>query len=118
MYEASSSAPKQNVEEHKRLCQKQSDFEERKKILCILLAVNSVLQLKNKKCLQQIKQITRYKSTNVCLDDFEFACMNIFIYEPWHEISNNVVCVTSKGSDQPVHTRSLIRAFARRLNSL
>ena len=29
-----------------------------------------------------------------------------------HEISNNVVCATSKGSDQPAHTRSLIRAFA------
>ena len=33
-------------------------------------------------------------------------------YEPWHEISNNLVCVTSKGSDQPAHTRSLISAFA------
>ena len=32
--------------------------------------------------------------------------------------SNNVVCATSKGSDQPVHTRSLIRAFASRLNIL
>ena len=29
---------------------------------------------------------------------------------PRHEISNNVVCATSKGSDQPAHTRSLIRA--------
>ena len=38
--------------------------------------------------------------------------------EPWHEISNNVVCATSKGSDQPTHTRSLIRAFASRLNIL
>ena len=38
--------------------------------------------------------------------------------EPWHEISNNVVCATSKGSDQPAHTRSLIRAFASRLHSL
>ena len=28
--------------------------------------------------------------------------------EPWHEISNNVVCVTSKASDQPAHMRSLI----------
>ena len=27
--------------------------------------------------------------------------------EPRHEISNNVVCATSKGSDQPAHTRSL-----------
>ena len=34
--------------------------------------------------------------------------------EPVHEISNNVVhvCATSKASDQPAHTRSLIRAFA------
>ena len=35
-----------------------------------------------------------------------------------HEMSNNVVCETSKASDQPAHTRSLIRAFASRLNIL
>ena len=40
------------------------------------------------------------------------------IYEPWHEISNNVVCAASKASDQPAHTRSLIGAFASRLNIL
>ena len=39
-------------------------------------------------------------------------------YESWYEISNNVVCATSKASGQPVHTRSLIRAFASRLNIL
>ena len=33
-------------------------------------------------------------------------------YEPWHAISNNVVCATSKASDQPAHTCTLIRAFA------
>ena len=33
-------------------------------------------------------------------------------FGPVHEISNNVVCATSKASDQPAHTRSLIRAFA------
>ena len=38
--------------------------------------------------------------------------------EPVHEISNNVVCATSKDSDQPAHTRSLIRAFASRLSIL
>ena len=38
--------------------------------------------------------------------------------EPRHEISNNVVCATSNGSDQPAHTHSLIRAFASRLNIL
>ena len=37
-------------------------------------------------------------------------------FEPRHEISNKVVCATSKDSDQPAHTRSLIRAFASRLN--
>ena len=31
--------------------------------------------------------------------------------EPRHVISNNVVCATSKASDQPVHTRNLIRAL-------
>ena len=37
------------------------------------------------------------------------------LYEPWHGLSNNMVCSTSKASDQPAHTRSLIRAFARLL---
>ena len=41
------------------------------------------------------------------------------IYEPRHEISNNVVCATSKDSDQPtVRMRSLIRMFASHLNIL
>ena len=38
--------------------------------------------------------------------------------EPVYEISNNVVCATSKASDQPAHMRSLIRAFASRLSIL
>ena len=42
----------------------------------------------------------------------------ILLFEPVHEISNNVVCATSKASDQPAHTRSLIRAFASRLSIL
>ena len=40
------------------------------------------------------------------------------INEPVHEISNNVAGATSKASDQPAHTRSLIRAFASRLSIL
>ena len=40
------------------------------------------------------------------------------IIEPRNEISNNVVCATSRASDQPAHTRSLIRAFATRLDIL
>ena len=39
-------------------------------------------------------------------------------FEPVHEISNNVVCATSKASDQAAHTCSLIRAFASRLSIL
>ena len=39
-------------------------------------------------------------------------------FEPWHGISNNVVCATSKVSDQPAHMRSLIRSFASCLNIL
>ena len=38
--------------------------------------------------------------------------------EPVHEISNNVVCATSKASDQPAHRRSLIRAYASHLSIL
>ena len=37
---------------------------------------------------------------------------------PQHEMSNNVLCATSKGSDQPMHMHSLIRAFASGLNIL
>ena len=40
------------------------------------------------------------------------------IIEPVHEISNNVVCATSKASDKPAHMQSLIRAFACRFNIL
>ena len=39
-------------------------------------------------------------------------------FEPVHEISNNVVCATSKASEQPEHMRSLIRTFASRLNNI
>ena len=39
-------------------------------------------------------------------------------FEPVHEISNNVVCVTSKASDQPANMGSLIGASASRLSIL
>ena len=45
-------------------------------------------------------------------------CSSQPIFELQHEISNNVVCATSKASDQPAHMPSLIRAFASRLNIL
>ena len=43
--------------------------------------------------------------------------VNTVIYkEPRYEIFNNVVFATSKGSDQPAHTRNMIRAIASQLN--
>ena len=49
---------------------------------------------------------------------FVTVCMPFSKIEPVHKISNNVVCATSKASDQHAHTRSLIRAFASRLRNL
>ena len=47
-----------------------------------------------------------------------YALSHASINEPGHEISNNVVCATSKNSGQPALTRSLIRAFACHINIL
>ena len=50
---------------------------------------------------------------------FEYSIYSGYVsIEPRHGISKNVVCATSKASDQPAHTRSLIRAFASRMNIL
>ena len=57
-------------------------------------------------------------TTNKVCGGYKNKCMNFRKYEPQHVISNNVVCATSKASDQPAHRRSLIRAFASRLNIL
>ena len=51
-----------------------------------------------------------------CLFSFTMQHQLVVINEPVHEISNNVVCATSKAPDQPAHTRSLIGAFASRLS--
>ena len=61
-----------------------------------------------------------YKLASEKLADQDPHCFQHCIYyiEPVHEISNNVVCTTSKASDQPVHTRSLIRAFTSCLSIL
>ena len=57
------------------------------------------------------------KPKSVCTTQSVGSGDSILI-EPVHEISNNVVCATSKASDQPAHTRSLIRVFASLLNIL
>ena len=53
-----------------------------------------------------------------CLLKIQLMNQKHLRYKPVHEISNNLVCATSKASDQPAHTRSLIRAFASRMNIL
>ena len=53
-----------------------------------------------------------------CTNEGPFLRYRYDALEPRHGISNNVVCATSKGSDQPAHMRSLIRAFASRMNVL
>ena len=60
---------------------------------------------------------------DLCLHSFlkrvyNFAFRSNTVNEPQDDISNNVVCATSKGSDQPVHMCSLIRAFASHLDIL
>ena len=54
-------------------------------------------------------------------NDWQFLSQDYFptkTYESQYEISNNVVCATNKGSDQPAHMHSLVRAFPSRLNIL
>ena len=54
--------------------------------------------------------MTLFKGLRIQMQDkFEH-----YICETEQEISNNVVCATSKASDQPVHTH-MIRAFDCRL---
>ena len=62
-----------------------------------------------------------FSSVCIMLHNFSHAhAMTKFyiLFEPVHEISNKLVCATSKASDQPVHKHSLIRGFASCLNIL
>ena len=55
----------------------------------------------------------------MCTDDAgPEQSLVLLIFEPRHEISHKVVCVTSKCLDQPGHMRSLVRTFVSRLNIL
>ena len=61
-----------------------------------------------------VNEITCASATHM----WYFLLVFLSINEQRHEISNNVVCATSKVSDQPAQMHSLIRAFASRLNML
>ena len=58
---------------------------------------------------------------NILFENRKRKLLEVFIHLPYElrcEISINVVCVTSKGSDQPVHMHRLIGAFASGFNFL
>ena len=70
---------------------------------------------------QDITDRNLYETVNIFFNRFHLYPLglpHLFIFEPRHEISNNVVCATSKASDQPAHMHSLIRAFASPLSIL
>ena len=48
-----------------------------------------------------------------CIDSWSLPFSLLwFQFEPVHEISNNVVCATSKTSDQPAHTRKSVQSLS------
>ena len=71
-------------------------------------------------CLEQHLKTHSFLTNEINLLNCNKSYMSVsfLLNEPVGKISNNVVCATSKASDQPAHTRSLIRAFASRLSIL
>ena len=63
--------------------------------------------IQSNKCAYSYNGALSYFQVSNANSTFDFAHYSYGI-ELQHELSTNVVCVTSKGSDQPVHTRSLI----------
>ena len=93
--------------------------------LSIYLLLYFVYVIKGSVDSAHMRRPNRAFGARQCIKYNILMCSNMAIYfrqiitnEPQHEISNNVVCATSKGSDQPAHMRSLIRVFASRLNIL
>ena len=86
------------------------------------LAISQLTTMCILKCLPKYHDVsknsdTKYFDNQQRYDDIGTLLRKVHLsFEPVHEISNNVVCATSKASDQPAHTRSPIRAFASRLS--
>ena len=72
--------------------------------------------IRNCRCHMTAIKNKRKRNLVSCL--FIFYGHKLTLFEPRHEIPNNVVFTTSKPSDQPALTCSLMRAFASRLNIL
>ena len=66
-------------------------------------------------CYHVVKSVHTIYHAHIDLFDFYFSAKT---NELRLEISNNVVCATSKCSDQPAHMLSLTITFASRLNIL
>ena len=66
-----------------------------------------------------VKSRMRHKlvAARSCLHCLQYVCKSR-VFEPRHDISNNVVYAISNASDQPANTQSLISAFVSRLNIL
>ena len=92
-----------------------------KTLVCVCVLMRYILMGRTNtrqwiKCLAQghnsdwwvsIPVLTLYRAT--VLHGRVASCIMKFrsdLSEPQHEISNNVVCATSKASDQPVHMQS------------
>ena len=69
------------------------------------------------RCLLSMQNCLRTPGAQTIMQSIQ-SHLTLRSHELRHEISNNVVCVTSKASDQPAHMCSLIRAFASHLNIL
>ena len=69
-------------------------------------------------CLLQYTIIRLCYNAALTLPIVTFPLTKLYHSTILSSISNNVVCATGKGSDQPAHMRSLIRVFASRLNVL
>ena len=76
--------------------------------------VNKGIKFINSPSIIKVESVTCIYFIPTYFDNKESPIIN----EPVPEISNNVVCAASKASDQPAHTRSLIRAFTSRLSIL
>ena len=63
------------------------------------------------------KELVKSRCSQKC-QSLVWGVCKTSLFELQHGISNHVICATSKCSDQPGHTRGLIRAFANRLNTI
>ena len=59
-----------------------------------------------------------FKGTALYSEENRMLNIYVIMIRAQNEMSNNLTCANSKGSDQPAHARSLIRAIASRLNIL